>query len=442
MSTQPPGPKGLPVVGNIYHYARDPFEFMEVCQRTYGDVVALDLGGRDAYLVTAPDAIGTILRDDDEKYTKAQFRDDAIDQLLGDGMLLSEGETWRQQRQLAQPAFGMDRLRDLGTLMTDHTERMLADWSPGETVDVHFQMARVTVQIICEAMFDVALGDDRAAELRDALVPVGNRFEPDPRRVVIPEWVPTEENRNYRAAVATLDEVVHEFVDERRARGEYADDDDLLAVLLRAHDAGEIDDDQLRDELVTMLLAGHDTTALALTYAWYLLDENPGARDRLHEELDEVLGGAVPTVDDLSSLSYTEAVLKESMRLYPPVYSLFRQPKLDVRIGEYRIPEGAVVMLPQWVVHRDPRWWDDPEQFRPERFLDGGTDRPRDAYFPFGAGPRQCIGKHLSLMEGRLILGTVASRYVLEREGDRPLDLQGTLTMHPRDPVDMRVHER
>jgi len=150
----------------------------------------------------------------------------------------------------------------------------------------------------------------------------------------------------------------------------------------------------------------------------------------------------VPTVDALSSLPYPEAVLKESMRLYPPVYSLFRQPKLDVRIGEYRIPEGAVVMLPQWVVHRDPRWWDDPEQFRPERFLDGGTDRPRDAYFPFGAGPRQCIGKHLSLMEGRLILGTVASRYVLEREGDRPLDLQGTLTMHPRDPVDMRVHER
>ncbi|WP_136716224.1 cytochrome P450 [Halorientalis salina] len=441
MRTQPPGPNGLPVVGNTYHYARDPFDFMAACREAYGDVVRLDMGGREAYLLTHPDTIGRVLVEDDEKFTKARFRDDAVERLLGQGMLLSEGDLWRQQRRLAQPAFGMDRLRDLGELVTDRTASLLSGWEDGDVVDVHGEMATVTVQIITEVLFDAELTDDRAERVREALEPVGERFEPDPRRVLIPDWMPTEENRIYDDAVATLDEVVEEFVTERRRRG-YAEGDDLLAILLRAVDEGTIEAERLRDELVTMLLAGHDTTALALTYTWYLLDEHPEARERLHDELDSVLGGATPTVEDLPRLDYTERLLQESMRLYPPVYSLFRQPKLDVRLDGYRIPEGAVLFLPQWVVHRDPRWWDEPDQFDPDRWIGTDADRPQYAYFPFGAGPRHCIGKHLSMMEGQLILATVAQAFELERVASGPLDRRGSITMHPRDPVDVRLRER
>jgi len=440
MRTQPPGPNGLPVVGNVYHYARDPFRFMESCRRAYGDVVALDMGGRDAFMLTHPDDIRQVLVEEPEKYGKAEFRDDAVDRLLGEGMLLSEGDVWRQQRELAQPAFGMDRLGEMGDLMTDRTESLLAGWESGDVVDVHGTMATVTVQIITEVMFDAELSDERAQRLREALEPVGDRFEPDPRRVFVPDWVPTRENRTYDDAVATLDDVVEAFVTERRQRG-YADDDDLLAILLRATDDGRIDDGRLRDELVTMLLAGHDTTALALTYTWYLLDRHPDARERLHAELDSVLDGATPTVSDLPKLDYTERLLQESMRLYPPVYSLFRQPKLDVRVDDYRIPAGSILFLPQWVVHRDPRWWDDPETFDPDRWT-GGTDRPQLAYFPFGAGPRRCIGKHLSMMEGQLILATIAQQYELDRVADGSLDLRGSITMHPREPVDVELRER
>jgi cytochrome P450 len=217
---------------------------------------------------------------------------------------------------------------------------------------------------------------------------------------------------------------------------------DLLSVLLRARDRGEQTDANLRDELVTMLLAGHDTTALALTYAFYLLSDHPEARDRVAAEARSVTADGSPSAADVREMEFTERVLNESMRLYPPVYTLFREPKLDVKLGGYRIPEGSALMISQWVVHRSERWYDDPDTFDPGRWTpERRSQRPRFAYFPFGGGPRHCIGKAFSLLEAKLILATVCSRFDLDYEGP-DLSLRGSLTMHPDHPVPMRLRER
>jgi cytochrome P450 len=282
--------------------------------------------------------------------------------------------------------------------------------------------------------------------------------------------VPTRENREFDAAIDTLEGVIDGIVERRRGterdpavdpagpegvavRGPAGDGDgdlpmDLLSVLLRARDRGEQTDENLRDELVTMLLAGHDTTALTLTYTFYLLSNHPAARERVVAEAEAATGGDAgtadgrPTAADVREMKFTDRVLNESMRLYPPVYTLFREPKLDVKLGGYRIPEGSALMLSQWVTHRSSRWYDDPDQFDPDRWLpERRSQRPRFAYFPFGGGPRHCIGKAFSLLEAKLILAEVCSQYDLEYEGP-DLSLRGSLTMHPNHPVPMRIRER
>jgi cytochrome P450 len=218
---------------------------------------------------------------------------------------------------------------------------------------------------------------------------------------------------------------------------------DMLSILLRARKRGEQTDQQLRDEVVTMLLAGHDTTALTLTYSWYLLSEHPHARERVHQEVADVVGDGRPTMDDVREFAYLEWVINEAMRLYPPVYTLFREPTEDVELGGYDIPEGSALMLSQWAVHRSPRWWDDPDTFDPERWRqERVNERPSFAYFPFGGGPRHCIGKHLAKLEAQLILARTASQYELESRRRGRLEFRPSLTMHPKDGMPMTVHER
>jgi cytochrome P450 len=445
MRYQPPGPRGLPVVGNTRQYAKDPFTFLQACEEAYGDLTRFEFGPMDTYLLTSPDEIERVLVTDAEKYRKPSFQDDAIGDLLGDGLLLSEGEQWRKQRDLAQPAFAMGRITGLDEMMTDNVLAMLEDWADGDVINVEMEMARVTVAIIVEAMFGTSLTDEQIATVQSNLEPLGARFEPDPLRFLLPDWAPTKENREYNRAVRTLEELVDEVVAERRGTefGEGEEPMDLLSILLRAQARGEQSDDQLRDELMTMLLAGHDTTALTLTYAWLLLSEHPAVRERVHDELDEVVSGSVPTAAEARRLTYLERVLQETMRVYPPVYAIFREPKVDVRLAEYRVPAGSAVMLPQWAVHHSERWWDDPETFDPDRFLpERSRDRPRYAYFPFGAGPRHCIGKQFSMLEAKLILGTVATRFDLDRLDEGPIERRGSLTMHPKEPPEMRLRER
>jgi cytochrome P450 len=445
MRTDPPGPKGVPVFGNSRQYARDQFAFLTAVGDAYGDVVRLDLGPFETYMITDPDDVERVLVTDDAKYRKPDFQDDAIGDLLGEGLLLSEGDVWRKQRDLAQPAFRMRRLAGLDEMMTGYTQAMLDDWVDGEVRDVEIEMARLTVKIIVEAMFGATIDDERVRTVQQHLEPLGQRFEPSPMRFLIPDWLPTRENRRYRESIEVLEAVIDDLVAERRGTAQ-ADGDapmDLLSILLRAKARGEQSDRQLRDELMTMLLAGHDTTALTLTYTWYLLSEHPDVERRVHDELDRVVGDQNPTAADVRQLESVDRVLSEAMRLYPPVYVMFRQPKTDVRLGGYRIPADSAVMLPQWVIHRSPRWYDDPETFDPDRWTaERRSERPRYAYFPFGAGPRHCIGKQFSLLEAKLVLGTVAGQFSLERVADGPLPLRGSLTMHPADGMEMRVDRR
>ncbi|WP_224270582.1 cytochrome P450 [Haloprofundus salinisoli] len=444
MRARPPGPRGVPLFGSSQQYARDPFSFLTACADAYGDVVRFDLGPLETYMLTNPGDIETVLVSEAERYRKPRFQDDAIGDLLGEGLLLSEGETWREQRELAQPAFNMHRIASLDETMTDYTEAMLDEWRDGETFDAQIEMARLTVKIIVEAMFGSTAGDERVQRVQEHLEPLGARFEPDPRRFLIPDWAPTRENREYRGAIEVLESIIDDIVGDRRGTENDPSRMDLLSILMRAQARGKQTDQQLRDEMMTMLLAGHDTTALTLTYTWYLLSQHPEVEEKVHAELDELLGGDAPTARDARRLRYTEQVLQETMRLYPPVYTLFREPLVDVKLGGYRVPEGSAVMLPQWAVHRSSRYYDDPLEFDPDRWTPvERSKRPRLSYFPFGAGPRHCIGKQFSMLEAKLILGTVAQKYSLEYVGeDDPLTLRGSLTMHPRNPMEMRLHAR
>jgi len=457
MSETPPGPKGEPLFGASRKYARDPFEFISALEETYGDVARFDMGPMDTYMVTDPGEVERILVSEADHFRKPDFQGDALGDLLGDGLLLSEGDTWQQQRDLAQPAFQMGRLMGMADRVTGHAESMVGSWQPGQTVNVETEMARVTLNVILDLMMGVELSADRVDTVQAQLEPLGRRFEPDPLRFAVPDWVPMPGDEEFEDAVDTLEGVLDEIVAARRGtegeassdgvqRAAAADTDapmDFLSVLLRAQNRGEQSAQQLRDEMMTMLLAGHDTTALTLTYTWFLLSEHPEAERRVQEEVDEVVGDDSPGMDHVREFEYLEWVINEAMRLYPPVFTIFRSPTEAVDIGGYRVPEGTTLMLPQWGVHRSERYWDDPETFDPERFSsERRADRPRFAFFPFGGGPRHCIGKHLSLLEAKLIVATVVSEYSLAFEGETPLELMPSLTMHPRQEMAMGLEPR
>ncbi|WP_253737137.1 cytochrome P450 [Halohasta salina] len=445
MRPQPPGPKGVPVFGNSNRFADDPFAFMDACADAYGDVIGIDLGPQPLYMLTNPRDIERVLVAEASSFPKRDLGDDAVDRLLGEGLLTSEGAAWQDKRQRANPAFHSGRINSLADMMVDHTEAMVADWNDGDRVDVHVEVARLTVRIIVSAMFGTDIDPERVEAIQTHLEPLGRRFEPDPFGRLVPDWAPTKKNREFRAAVDALEAIIDDIVAERRGTegGDGDEPMDLLSILLRAQRHGEVTDGDIRDEMMTMLLAGHDTTALTLTYTWYLLSQHPEVEERLHAELDAVLGGDRPTAADSRRLSYTTNVLNEAMRLYPPVYTLFREAAVDAEFGGYQLPAGSGLMLPQWVVHRSPRWYDDPETFDPDRWESArSSERPRFAFFPFGGGPRHCIGKQFSMLEATVILSIVAQEYTMEYLGSDDLSLRGSLTMHPEEPVAMRLRER
>jgi len=445
MGTSPPGPTGEPLFGSSRRYANDPFRFLSACEGAYDGVVQFDLGPMDTYLLTEPEHIERVLVSEADRFSKPEFQGDALGDLLGKGLLLSEGQTWREQRRLATPAFKMDRLTGFADDIVAHNEAMLSDWRDGAVVDIEQAMTRVTLAVITDLMLGTDLSEERIQTIREALEPLGARFEPDPVRFAAPAWLPMPGDSEYDAAVETMESVIADIVAERRgSEGDPETDegpDDLLSILLRARARDEQTDEQIRDEVMTILLAGHDTTALTLTYSWYLLSQHPTVEARLHEELEEQLGGEPPTMADVPTLDLVGRVVDESMRLYPPVYAMFRDPAEPVTFDGYTVPEGATIMLSQWAMHRSERFWDDPEGFDPDRWV-GDDDRSRFAYFPFGAGPRHCIGKHLAKLEAKLILARTAQEYRLEYTREDEPDLWPTLTMHPRNGMPMRLHER
>jgi len=447
MTETPPGPSGEPLFGSGRRYADDPFSFISALEDSYGDVAAFEMGPMETYLVADPDEIERILVSEADIFRKPDFQGDALGDLLGDGLLLSEGDTWKKQRDLASPAFSMTRLLGATDRITGHAEAMIDRWEPGETVDAESQMARVTLTVILDLMMGVDLPADRIDTVEGQLEPLGRQFEPDPLRFAMPDWVPMPGDAEFEAAVDTLDSVVDDIIERRRGSEGTAEADDapmdLLSVLLRAQGRGEQSVEQMRDEMMTMLLAGHDTTALTLTYTLFLLSEHPDAEQRVLAEIDDVVGDEQPSAEHVREFEYVEWVINEAMRLYPPVFTLFRTPTEPVELGGYQVPDDAAVMVSQWALHRSERFWDQPAEFDPERFRpERANDRPRFAFFPFGGGPRHCIGKHLAMLEAQLILATVLQEYRLDYEGETPLGLLPSLTMHPEQEMQMRVHRR
>ncbi len=440
----PPGPKGLPVVGNLFAYSRDPLGFLSRCSREYGDVVRLGFPGPPAYLISHPDGVEYVLVKNNknfvrDRYTRAELA------ILGNGLLVNEGDSWRRQRRLAQPAFHRRRVEAFGETMVSFTERMLDGWQDGDILDVHAEMMRLTLEIVAKTLFDTDISRE-AEGVGRSMEAIMARSSDQGSSVflrMLPDSVPTPGNLAYRRATRRLDGIIDALVEERRRSG--ADAGDLLSMLLHAEDEDGrgMSDRQLRDEAMTIILAGHETTAIALSWTWHLLGTHPEVEARLLAELEEVLGGRAPTVEDMPRLRYADAVIKESMRLYPPAWAVGREAVGDCEIGGYHVPAGAQLFISQYVVQRDGRFFDDPGSFDPERWTDGRTeDLPPYAYFPFGGGPRMCIGSGFAKMEAMLLLATVAQRFGLEPVSGRNPVAQPSITLRPRDGIRTRLHER
>jgi cytochrome P450 len=439
------GPKGRLFFGSGPDLARDQIGFYTRCAREYGDLVPLSLGPRHALLVYHPDAIEEVLVTRSRDFVKSPGVR-LLSGLLGDGLLLSEGDTWLRQRRLVQPAFHRQRLAGYGEVMAAFTERHMAGWRDGEVRDAHAEMMTLTQAIVAKTLFDAEVTDEsyeigRASHVlaRDFGARLGSLLNQ-----LLPRWLPTPRNLRARRAIRRLDEVVYRMIAARRHGGE--DRGDLLSILLQAQDADDgsrMTDRQVRDEVMTLFMAGHETTAVALSWTWYLLAQHPEIDARLAAELDTVLGDRAPGVADLPQLRYTEMVVSEAMRLYPPAYAMGRQAARPSEVAGQALAPGVIVILPIWVVQRDPRWFDDPAAFRPERWAGDLARRvPRFAYFPFGGGPRQCIGNGFAMMEAVLVLATIARRFRLALEPGQRITPTAYVTARPEPGPRMRLARR
>jgi cytochrome P450 len=439
----PPGPRASSLIGgNLRDFTARRLDFFTDVTREYGPVASFRFGPKRMFLVSDPALIEQVLVTDAKHYVK-HFGARAYKPVLGNGLVTSEGDFWLRQRRLSQPAFLKQRVLSYAPVMTDLTRRMLADWRPGLAVDVHYQFSSLTSAIALKTLFGLETTEDRAPfveALREAFDLMSARFR---HVVAFPKWVPTPANLRLKRAIRHLDAVVGGYIEagrrraaEREKQGSTAGETiDLLTRLLAARDedGSAMTPRQLRDEAMTLYLAGHETTALTLSWAWLLLAQNPAAEDRLVAEWKAVLGGRSPTPDDLPNLPYTDAVLAEAMRVYPPVYLIGREATKELEIGGYRVKKGYTIFMSQWVNHRDPTYFPDPEAFRPERWLDGLAKRiPKYAYYPFGGGPRVCIGNTFALMEAAILLATVGQRYRFTLDPDAVIDVNPQITLLPR----------
>ena len=433
---EPPGPAaGLSLLRflRFLRFRRDPPAELTALQRRFGDVVHFRLGARRFYLLSHPDAVREVLVTRHRDFIKSLALQRAR-ALLGEGLLTSEGETHLRQRRLAQPAFHRDRVAAMAETMVDFARQTSERWRAGAQVDAGTEMNRMTLAIAGRTLLGADV-EGEADVLRRALTDALALFDRLHNPVgALLDRLPVPGTLRMRRARARLDETIHRAIRQRRAAGEAGDD--LLGMLLAARDeegdGGGMSDVQLRDELLTLFLAGHETTANALAWTWHLLASQPAAESRLHEEVDRVLGGRLPTAADFPALRWTRAVLAESMRVRPPAWAIGREPLREVEIGGYRIPAGTIVLLSPWVTQRDARWWPEPEAFRPERWteeMEAGL--PRFAYFPFGGGPRKCIGEGFAWMEGVLALATLASRWRLRPVPGARVRGEARITLRP-----------
>lgn len=425
-------------------FGSDILDGLTFVHRRYGDFVRTRLP-LQLYFVADPQVIEEILVKKAEAFHKDRTSR-LLSRVIGNGLLVNDGESWRRQRKLLQPAFHQQQLQSYASLMVEAIERACTGWRVGEVRNIHEDMMGVTLRIVAGTLFgaDVSASASDLGAVISALMEEFTRLLGLAGRFRPPPWVPTPANRRFRRSASRVEAVILEIIEARRKTIAVAGTPggDLLSLLIAARDeqGGTMTDVQVRDEAMTLFLAGHETTALALTYALHLLACHPDRQARLADELRSVLGDRPPALADLEHLRFTEMVLLETMRLYPPAWALGRRATRPLEIGGYQLPQGAEFVMSPWVVHRDPRRFDEPQAFRPERWEGDLAQRlPRFTYFPFGGGPRVCIGNRFAMMEAKLVLARALQRFRFAAAGPPDLALLPSVTLRPRGPVPLRL---
>jgi cytochrome P450 len=429
---------------HLIAFTRDRLGFLQRLAKDYGDIVAVPSGPRYLVLLNHPEYIKDVLVTHSRNFIKGYGLQRAK-RLLGNGLLTSEGEFHVRQRRLVRPAFHRERIAAYAQVMTSYAARMIDRWRDGERLDVAAEMSHLTLAIATKTLFNAEVQSEAAAEITEAVNDLTTRhFE----HAMLPyshlfDSLPVPWNIAFKKVRARLDARIYRLIAERRALGQ--DLGDLLSMLMLARDeegdGGQMSDEQIRDEVVTLWLAGHETTGNALSWTWYLLSQNPQVESQLHAELEKTLRGRLPTVDDVAQLVYTRMVLAESMRLYPPAWVIGYQALEDHRFGEYTVPGGSFLLMSQYLMHRDPRYYEDPERFAPERWTpELESERPRFSYFPFGGGPRQCIGEQFAWMEGIFLLAVIAQHWRLRIAPGHRVEVNPVFTLRPKGGLPMTVH--
>lgn len=440
---RPPGPRGLPLLGNLPEFSRDVLRYYSEWSQQYGDIVALRLGSWPAMLLNHPNHVEHVLVENARNFIKFPFFFRHVGAVFGQGLLTSEGEFWHRQRRLVAPAFAPQRLAAYGEATLRYTEAMLKTWQADNVRDVHADMMALSLRIAAKSLFDAEVDED-VAEIGQAFDAITKEIAVRIRRPFrIPDAVPTPGNIRYVRGVRRIDRLVAGIIQKRRQDG--ADRGDLLSTLMLARDENgqPMTEQQLRDEVVTLLIAGHETTALALSWAWYLLSQHRDAESKLAAELRNVVGERATTMSDLPHLAFTRQVVTEAMRLYPPAWGFGREALVDCEIDGYAVPAGTTLIISPWVLHRDPRYFECPAQFRPERWSEEfARQLPRSVYIPFGGGPRICLGNRFAMMEAVLILATVAQRFRLQWQGERPIVPLPSITLRPQGGVWVKLVPR
>lgn len=441
---QAPGPRTLPIGGVIPSLLRDPLKLYADLAR-FGDVVHYRVGTTHAYMINRPEYIGEVFQHDNVKYTRSVYHH-RIKSLFGDGLVVSEGDTWRSQRKLMQPAFHKQRVAALAPIITDETAVMLASWqAPAmrhEPINITLDLLHLTQTLLVRMVFGSEIGNEDLEEARAAVSVVNRELY---KHVVFDWWryLPLPSNVRYQRAVRALRRIMLRVLADKRRR-EVAGDD-LLSMMMRGQtDDGErMSDERLQDEMITLFIAGHDTTVTTLSWTLYLLAQHPWVLDALTQQVDAVLGDRVPTYGDLNRLAYVRQVVDESLRLYPPAYGLTRKAVADDVLGGFLITAGSVVFMSPYVMHRHPDYWEDPERFDPGRFAEELTARrARYSYFPFAGGPRTCIGIHLALMEISLVITMLVQAYRFALVPERPVIPEPLLVLRPKGELFLSVSSR
>jgi cytochrome P450 len=441
-----PGPRGSLVNGNLEAFKRGPIQMILDLQRQFGDVARNRLGPYMTHTLVHPDGAEHVLKNNHENYVRGRFYEN-FKLFFGEGLLTLDGKSWFQHRRITQPLFHKRRIEKMAGTMVDCTEVMLREWDNRRertALDLLPDMIKVSLAVLSRVMFNVDVSGDTKEICPPLELAIRAMMPQTDLYRMLPRWVPTPYNRRVSRGRQTLDRVIARVIEERRTLS--VQDDDLISMLLGARDADTgkgMENQEIYDEIRTILMAGHETTATGLGWTFYALSQHPEVRRRLRDELERVLAGRTPTLADLSNLPYLRQVIDESLRVYPPIWGYTRDAIKDDEIGGYHIPGGSTVFLCPFATHRHPEFWSNPDAFDPERFAPGAdANRPRYAYFPFGGGPRQCIGLHMAIMQMQIVVAMVTQRYDVDVVPGYPVEYGRLVSLRPLRGLVMTINER